>query len=95
MKRLILAGTIILAAMALHLQPAQARPESPWCAVSNLGLGGVYWDCRFNSVEECTPWVIAGNRGFCNRNPRWEGWYAPQGKPVRHAKRHNRHVKPD
>ncbi len=39
----------------------------------NMGPGSVYWDCQYNSVEECTPNVLAGNRGFCNPNPRYRG----------------------
>ena len=93
MKRLIYAGATILAAMTRPLQPAEARLlwEAPWCAVLNFGDGDVVWDCEYNSVEECRPNVIAGNRGFCNPNPRWPGWSAPAEsgpkKPVRHRNR--------
>ncbi|HTT46510.1 MAG TPA: DUF3551 domain-containing protein [Pseudolabrys sp.] len=96
MKRLICGGAIALAAVIFHLQPAEARPEAPWCAIINFGYGTVYWDCQYNSIEECRPNVIAGNRGFCNPNPRWEGWYAPKvSEPAMHAKRHKRRVKRD
>ena len=51
--------------------------QGPWCAVVSIGAGNVTWDCHYNSFEECAPNVIAGNRGFCNRNPRWPGYYQP------------------
>jgi hypothetical protein len=43
--------------------------EAPWCAVISWGDGDTHWDCRYRSIEECRPKVIAGNRGFCNPNP--------------------------
>ena len=43
--------------------------DAPWCAVINMGDGDVHWDCEYNSVEQCVPNVLAGNRGFCNVNP--------------------------
>jgi hypothetical protein len=46
-----------------------ASGDAPWCAVINLGMGDVSWDCHYRSVEECVPNVIAGDRGFCNLNP--------------------------
>jgi len=96
MQRIISAGAVILAAFALHLTAAQAEAEYPWCAVISMGQGDVYWDCRYNSIEECRPNVIAGNRGFCNQNPRWSGWYAPKAEPpVKHGKHHRRRVKAD
>jgi hypothetical protein len=48
-------------------QPAKA--EAPWCAVVTIGEDSVIWDCRFRTIEECRPTVLAGNRGFCNPNP--------------------------
>ena len=52
--------------------PAQAG-EGPWCAFISLGTGNVYEDCQYYSFEACQPNVLAGNRGFCNVNPRWVG----------------------
>jgi hypothetical protein len=66
MTRLVLAATVVLAAF-LWLQPAKA--EAPWCAVITIGEDSVIWDCRFRTIEECRPTVLAGNRGFCNPNP--------------------------
>jgi len=67
MTRLVLAATVVLAGAFLWLQPAKA--EAPWCAVITIGEDSVIWDCRFRTIEECRPTVLAGNRGFCNPNP--------------------------
>ena len=66
MTRLILA-TIAAAGVFVGLQPAKA--QAPWCAVITIGEDSVYWDCRYSSIEQCRPNVLAGNRGFCNPNP--------------------------
>jgi len=70
--RIIFAPVVVLAALIFGQQPAKAY-ETPWCAVISEG----YWDCQYRSIEECRPNVLAGNRGFCNLNPRWAGWYGP------------------
>jgi hypothetical protein len=70
--RIIFAPIVVLAALIFGQQPAKAY-ETPWCAVISEG----YWDCQYRSIEECRPNVLAGNRGFCNLNPRWAGWYGP------------------
>ena len=96
MKHLVYAGTIAAAVLAVHLQPAQARPEAPWCAVISMGWGDVFWDCQYNSIEECRPNVIAGNRGFCNHNPAFQGPSAPGAEqPVKHGKHYKHRVKAD
>jgi hypothetical protein len=41
----------------------------------------MYWDCQYNSLEDCVPNVLSGNRGFCNVNPAF-GMYA--AKPTGH-----------
>ena len=88
--RIALAAGVAAAASCLAMSPAVAGSygEAPWCAVQNLGFGDVHWDCEFRSIEECQPHVIAGNRGFCNLNPRFVA--APAyAAPVRHhRKRH-------
>jgi hypothetical protein len=52
---------------------AQFYGPGPWCAVVNTGWGNVQWDCRYSSIQQCQPNVIAGNRGFCSRNPSYVG----------------------
>ncbi len=39
------------------------------CAVIELGNDDSYWDCRYRTVEECVPHILAGNRDGCNVNP--------------------------
>jgi Protein of unknown function (DUF3551) len=82
MIRILLAASIVIAAAALAPRSAQAA-EAPWCAVVGLGPGDVYWDCQYRTLDECIPHVLAGNRGFCNENPRYTG----QPKPTQRARR--------
>jgi hypothetical protein len=91
--RKLLIGAIFVGAMALDANPAPAYPLGPqaaWCAVINLGPGDAYWDCRYASIEQCRPNVLAGNRGFCNPNPAYVGMAAAP-EPVR-RRHHRRHV---
>ena len=77
----------VAAALTMFDAPAaHASGDAPWCAVINLGMGDVYWDCSYRTVEECVPNVIAGNRGFCNLNPRGPGPASPAQPPKRHSK---------
>jgi hypothetical protein len=88
MKHFALAAAVFIAALAFGLGPASAR-EAPWCAVISMGWGSVHWDCRYNSIEECRPNVLAGNRGYCNHNPRYEGGYvSSKPRKKRHVRRH-------
>jgi hypothetical protein len=64
--------------------------DAPWCAVVSNGTGSVYWDCQYWSVEACVPNVLAGNRGFCNHNPRFVG-YPERPRMTHRHKRHHRH----
>jgi len=78
--RIIFASIVVLGALIFGQQPAKAY-ETPWCAVISEG----YCDCQYRSIEECRPNVLAGNRGFCNLNPRWTGWYGPgERRPSRY-----------
>ena len=81
--RIVLPAALIVAALSFSANPSNAR-EAPWCAVIAIGTGAVYEDCQYWTFEQCRPNVLAGNRGFCNLNPRfaaadWPG-YAPAGK---------------
>jgi hypothetical protein len=80
-----LAAGSIVGASAGH-----ASNDAPWCAVINLGMGDARWDCRYRTVEECAPNVIAGNRGFCNLNPHGPGPSAVAVPVKRHYKHHVR-----
>jgi hypothetical protein len=83
MMRAILSGAFFIATMALNPGQARADDRFPWCAVANIA-GNVQWDCHYRSVEECAPDVVAGNRGVCNLNPRYE---PPVARSRIHAKR--------
>jgi len=80
--------TTIAVATALLFSSAAdlAYYEGPWCAVTNRGGGDMSWNCSMRSLEMCRQEVIAGNRGFCNPNPRWQG-NRPEARP-RHSRRH-------
>jgi len=83
MRILLIAG-VLIAAVSFDARPSSAQ-EGPWCAFISLGTGTMYEDCRYSSLEACRPNVLAGNRGFCNPNPRWVG-PAPKSK-TRHKRR--------
>jgi hypothetical protein len=84
MIRILLIAGAAMAAMSLGGTHAKAG-EPPWCAVISLGPGSVYEDCQYYSFEACRPVVLAGNRGFCNHNPRWTPPVAAKG--VSHKRR--------
>lgn len=70
------AAAIFMAVLAVSLcfdAPASRASQyghASWCAVENDG-GRLVWECEYNSAEDCSASVIAGNRGFCARNPYW------------------------
>jgi hypothetical protein len=73
-------------AVALCFDAPASRADAPWCAVVSVGTGNAYWDCRYRTVEECTPNVLGGNRGFCNPNPS----YTPEkGALKKHRSAHS------
>jgi hypothetical protein len=71
MTKFLCALAIAFAIVTFDQRPVQAN-EAPWCAVINTGMD-VHWDCQYQSLEQCYPNVIAGNRGFCNQNPAYQG----------------------
>ncbi len=70
--RTVLLVTAVTAAIFLDPPGSQAY-EGPWCALSDIGGGVMQENCSMRSLEMCRQEVIAGNRGFCNPNPRWQG----------------------
>jgi hypothetical protein len=62
-----------VAAIMLHDRRASHAYEGPWYALSDIGGGVIQGNCSMRSLEMCRQEVIAGNRGFCNPNPRWQG----------------------
>jgi Protein of unknown function (DUF3551) len=70
MPRMILAAAAISALSIVGPAPAVADYYgAPWCAVVAAGDGDMQWHCEYQSIEECRPNVLAGNRGWCNPNP--------------------------
>lgn len=85
----VLIAAVFAAAMLIDIRPAPAQ-QGPWCAVVSMGWGDAQWDCRYASIEDCRPNVIAGNRGFCTQNPAWPGWHGRAEAPAPPAQRHRR-----
>ena len=67
----------------VFIAPTAQAYEAPWCAVIEMSKGSVYWDCQYRSFEDCYRRgnILAGNRGFCNLNPRWVAAYDPYARP--------------
>lgn len=86
MARILLIGAVVILVMASQPSPVRAY-EGPWCAMISVGTGSVYEDCQYSSIEACRPHVLAGNRGFCNPNPRWVGAYPSGANPRGRHKR--------
>jgi hypothetical protein len=80
MRHILIAAGALAVVAAFSGGTAQAG-EGPWCAVVEAGTGNMYWDCQYYSVQTCRAHVVAGNRGFCNPNPRYgyreRGRYKP------------------
>lgn len=85
-RKLLLAASILIAMAAFAPHAAEAR-EAPWCAMEVIGFGTVIEDCSYWTLEQCVPYVIAGNRGFCNQNPRWQGPWPPEQQRARRRSR--------
>ena len=71
MLRIVLMTTVLAGTCLAYPGPARAA-EGPWCALRNFG-SDLSEDCQFRTFEECRQTVVAGFRGFCNQNPRWQG----------------------
>ena len=90
MNRILLtaaAGLLAVSAVVVFGgRAAQAYGDKPWCAITSGGFD-VHEECEYNSIEECRPHVIAGNRGFCNENPFYRGPVTREPAP-RHRRRY-------
>lgn len=89
--RIMPAAALFIMVLVLDSGPAAARQtrQAQWCAITSQEFG-VVEDCQYDSIEACRPNVIAGNRGYCGLNPRWEGNNAPVAAPKARKKRHAR-----
>jgi hypothetical protein len=87
LAKLMFGIAVLAAATGFGSSPTRAYGDAPWCAVIGLGKGDVYWDCQYPTFEACYHLgnILAGNRGFCNLNPR-PG--PSQVIPYKHRKRH-------
>ena len=64
---------IVTAVAAELLNPRASQAyERPWCALTEIAGGAMYENCTLPTFELCVQEVIAGNRGFCIPNPRWQ-----------------------
>ena len=72
--------TAVAAAMLLDPHASQAY-EMPWCALTEIAGGAMYENCKIPTFELCVQEVIAGNRGFCIPNPRWQAPRPPARQP--------------
>jgi Protein of unknown function (DUF3551) len=78
------AVAVIVAALTSVPGAALAR-GGRWCAESNAGWWTIR-DCSYMTLQQCIPYVIAGNRGFCNLNPDYTG--PPAARHKAHRKHH-------
>jgi hypothetical protein len=71
--KVVCAVAVFVAALCLTLSRGHAGlyGDSRWCAVTDQGGGVLNWDCEYDTIENCTPAVIQGNRGYCALNPYW------------------------
>jgi Protein of unknown function (DUF3551) len=71
--KLTFAVAAVAAALCLDAGPSHAGMygNSRWCAVTDQGADVLSWDCEYDTIEECTPAVLTGNRGYCAMNPYW------------------------
>ena len=71
--RLTIVAVGLTAGSMFGVAAARASGDAPWCAVTQIGEGAEGWNCQYQTVNECAPNVIAGNRGSCTPNP----YYSP------------------
>jgi hypothetical protein len=76
MMRIVLVTSVFAAIAWATPSPVHAS-EGPWCALRNFG-SDLSEDCQFRTFEECRVTVVAGFRGFCNPNPRWQTQVEPR-----------------
>jgi hypothetical protein len=72
--RLTFVTAALAAALALATMPSRAATwgHAKWCVVADEGAGNLSWECVYDTAEECQPFIVAGNRGFCALNPYWK-----------------------
>jgi hypothetical protein len=79
------AALAVLTCVQVRSGHAQYYGDARWC-VLQIGTGAVVWHCYYRTAEECTPNVVAGNRGSCNLNPYGPAAQGPAAQPKRHKR---------
>lgn len=71
MRGSILVAAIGVATLCLGVPASHAGTygDQKWCAVTNDGAAAINWDCEYETVADCQPAIIGGNRGYCAVNP--------------------------
>lgn len=69
--RLIFAAAVLSAALCFNMSAGHAGlyGSSRWCAVTDQGADVISWNCEYDTLEDCRPSILAGNRGYCSPNP--------------------------
>lgn len=68
------AFSAVATAFFVNVPDSQAQSGNmPWCAMVNTGFENISEMCNFRTFEECRPFVLSGNRGFCEENRRYTG----------------------
>ena len=66
--RLTIAGSAVATGLCADLPASRASfGAAPWCLVKTGD--DIYWDCQYNTSQECLRAIASGVRGFCNVNP--------------------------
>jgi Protein of unknown function (DUF3551) len=89
MRTCLLIAAVFATGALLGHGPAHAYGEGPWCAVESLGSDSMTERCTFADFETCRREVVAGNRGYCNSNPRWAARVVPASPRRKIARRHH------
>jgi len=87
MTRIVLVTAAAMATLCCEMPSSQAQSygNAPWCAVANQGGGDVVWDCQYQTMQQCAPSIVGGNRGYCNINP---AYVPPQGAAPLYRRKH-------
>ena len=71
--KLIFAAAVLCAALCFNVSTGHAGyyGDARWCAVTDQGADVISWNCEYDTLEDCRPAVLTGNRGYCGQNPYW------------------------
>jgi hypothetical protein len=68
--KLIFAAAVLSAALCFDMPAGHAGlyGNSRWCAVTDQGADVISWNCEYDTLDDCRPSILAGNRGYCSLN---------------------------